>query len=135
MIKQIVRSMPRAVVPLLLLSVFGVAHADQDVQSSDGQWKLHAKLVDSLLVKKSAEALINITSAAGGKGCPTLQSVAFEMPAHGHGGELEPKFMSIGNCEFHITNLSPSMGGTWRLRLVLQSADKASNADFTIPAK
>ena len=135
MIKQIVRSIPRALLPVLMLSVFGVALADQDVQSSDGQWKLHAKLVDSLMVKKSAEALIDITSAAGGKGCPTLKSVAFEMPAHGHGGDVEPKFMSAGNCRFHITNLSPSMDGAWRLRLVLLSADKTSNADFTIPAK
>jgi hypothetical protein len=111
------------------------AHADQDVKSSDGQWKLHAKVVDSLGVKKAGEAVIDITPAAGGKGCPTVSSVVFEMPAHGHGGDKDPQMMTMGTCSVHVSDLVPSMGGAWRLRLVLKSGDKTSTADFAIPAK
>jgi hypothetical protein len=39
------------------------------------------------------------------------------------------------DCRFHVTKLTPSMGGEWRLRLVLKDGDKSSTADFTIPAK
>ena len=109
--------------------------ADQDVQSSDGMWKLHAKVMDTMTVKKAEEAIIDVTPAAGGKGCPTVSSVVFEMPAHGHGGDKTPEVMSMGTCQFHVSDLSPSMGGAWRLRLVLKSGDKSSNADFAISAK
>jgi hypothetical protein len=105
------------------------------VQSSDGLWKLHAKVDDALSVRKSAEAVIDITPAAGGKGCPTVSSVVFEMPAHGHGGDKDPQSMTMGTCSVHVSDLVPSMGGAWRLRLVLKSGDKTSNADFSIPAK
>jgi hypothetical protein len=122
--------------PLLAICTLATAaHADQDVQSSDGMWKLHAKVVDSLGVKKAAEAVIDITPAAGGKGCPTVSSVVFEMPAHGHGGDKDPEMMTMGSCSVHVSDLVPSMSGSWRLRLVLKSGDKTSNADFSIPAK
>jgi len=125
----------RAVPVLALALAAGAAHADQDVQSSDGAWKLHAKVVDSLGVKKSGEAVIDITPAAGGKGCPTVSSVVFEMPAHGHGGDKDPSSMAMGSCSVHVSDLVPSMGGAWRLRLVLKSGDKTSTADFAIAAK
>ncbi|HXY05160.1 MAG TPA: hypothetical protein VEI05_01320 [Burkholderiaceae bacterium] len=124
------------VVPFLVLTAFaGVSQADQDVQSSDGQWKVHAKVADPLAVKKSSEAMIDITSAGMAKGCPTVSSVAFEMPAHGHGGDVDPKVMSTGACSWHVTDLNPSMSGAWRLRLVLKEGDKTSNADIPISAK
>jgi hypothetical protein len=125
----------RAALVAALGAVAGTAWADQDVMSSDGQWKLHAKMPDALTVKKSAEALIDVTPAAGGKGCPALGSVVFEMPAHGHGGDMAPQSMTMDGCKFHVTDLSASMGGSWRLRLVLKNGDKSSNADFTVPAK
>jgi len=122
--------------PLLALGALSSAvQADQDVQSSDGQWKLHAKVPDTLAVKKSAEATIDVTPAGMTKGCPTVSSVVFEMPAHGHGGTVDPKAMSAGGCSWHITDLNPSMSGAWRLRLVLKSGDKTSDADFAISAQ
>jgi hypothetical protein len=125
----------RALPALALLALAGSAHADQDVQSSDGMWKLHAKVVDSLAVKSTGEAVIDITPAAGGKGCPTVSSVVFEMPAHGHGGDKDPQSMKMGTCTVHISDLAPSMSGAWRLRLVLKSGDKTSTADIAIAAK
>jgi len=134
-LQAVVAASSRVAPILALLALAGAAHADQDVQSSDGMWKLHAKVIDTLGVKKAAEAVIDITPAAGGKGCPTVSSVVFEMPAHGHGGDKDPQMMTMGSCSVHVSDLVPSMGGSWRLRLVLKSGDKTSNADFTIPAK
>jgi hypothetical protein len=112
------------------------ALADQDVQSSDGKWKLHAKVDASLAVGSSAQAIVDITPAAAGtKGCPEVSSVAFEMPSHGHGGKVSPEVMAMSGCQFHVTDLSPSMGGAWRLRLVLKSEGKSSTADIDIAAK
>ncbi|HYA65328.1 MAG TPA: hypothetical protein VEE84_01475 [Burkholderiaceae bacterium] len=123
-------------VPLVAMAAFaGGVSADQEVQSSDGQWKVHAKVADSLAVKKSGEAMIDITAAGMAKGCPKVTSVAFEMPAHGHGGDVDPKVMSMGACSWHVTDLEPSMSGAWRLRLVLKDGDKTSNADIAITAK
>jgi len=129
------RLAPRVVPFLVLAAVAAAAHADQEVQSSDGQWKVHAKVADSLAVKKSSEAMINISPAGMAKGCPKVDSVAFEMPAHGHGGDVDPKVMSTGACSWHVMDLEPSMSGAWRLRLVLKDGDKTSNADFPITAK
>jgi len=122
--------------PGLLLGALaaGPALADQDVQSSDGQWKLHAKVADTMAVGSMGDAMVD-ASAASGKGCPTVASVVFEMPSHGHGGKVDPKVSSSDGCHFHVTDLSPSMGGAWRLRLVLKSGDKTSNADFAVNAK
>ena len=118
-----------------LAALAAPAFADQDVTSSDGQWKLHAKLADSVAVGKSSEAMINVTAAAGAKGCPTVSSVVFEMPSHGHGGNVDAMVMSMSGCQFHVTDLNPSMGGAWRLRLVLKADGKTSNADFPVTAK
>jgi hypothetical protein len=124
------------VLPAMALAMIGLpALADQDVQSSDGQWKAHAKIADSLDVGKSQEATVTISPAAGGSACPTVSSVLFEMPAHGHGGKKSPSVMSSGACAFHVTDLEPSMGGAWRVRLVLKSGDKTSNADIAVSAK
>jgi hypothetical protein len=120
---------------LSLLLLAGSARADQDVQSSDGQWKLHAKVADSLAVGGMAQALVEVSPAAGGKACPMVGSVVFEMPSHGHGGKVDPKVVSKDGCKFQVTDLSPSMEGAWRLRLVLKDGGKASNADFAITAK
>jgi hypothetical protein len=90
---------------------------------------------DSLAVKKSAEATIEISPVGMAKGCPTVSSVAFEMPAHGHGGDVDPKVMSAGTCTWHVSDLSPSMSGDWRLRVVLKSGEKTTNADIALPAK
>jgi len=124
-----------ALATALLLALCAGARADQSVTSSDGQWKLHAKLAGSFAVQGTGQAIIDITPAAGGKGCPTVSSVVFEMPAHGHGGGKTPEIMTMGTCEFHVTDLAPTMGGAWRLRLVLKDAGKTSNADFDISAK
>jgi len=133
--RQLRRALP-FVLPLLVLGTMaGRAQADQDVLSSDGQWKLHAKLADAFGVKKATEAVVDITEAKGGKACPEVSSVVFEMPAHGHGGDLAPQSMAMGKCQFHISDLSASMGGAWRLRLVLKSDGKTSTADFPISAK
>jgi hypothetical protein len=127
------------VLPLLAVGGFlgfaGAVHADQDVKSSDGMWTLHAKMADSFAVKKSSEALIDVAPVGMAKGCPAVSSVVFEMPAHGHGGSVDPMSMSSGTCQWHVTDLNPSMGGEWRLRLVLKAGDKTSNADFTVNAK
>jgi hypothetical protein len=125
----------RAIPALALAALATTAHADQDVTSSDGAWKLHAKVVDSIGVKKTGEAVIDITPAAGAKGCPTVSSVVFEMPAHGHGGDKDPQSMKMGTCSVHVSDLVPSMSGDWRLRLVLKSGEKTSTADFAIAAK
>ena len=83
------RKFARRMVPVAaLFALAGVAYADQDVQSSDGQWKVHAKISDSLGVKKSSEAMVDISAAGMAKGCPKVASVAFEMPSHGHGGDV-----------------------------------------------
>jgi len=133
---RLARKVAPHLVPLFALAAFaGAVQADQDVQSSDGQWKVHAKVADSLAVKKSGEAMINITAAGMAKGCPQVASIAFEMPAHGHGGDIDPKVMSSGACSWHVMDLEPSMSGAWRLRLVLKDGDKTSNADISITAK
>jgi len=128
----------RHLLPLALLALgalAGPAQADQDVMSSDGQWKLHAQIPASVGVNKDAEVIVDVTPAAGGKACPELGSVVFEMPAHGHGGKKDPQSMSMGTCQFHISDLNASMGGDWRLRLVLKSGGKTSTADFPISAQ
>ena len=130
------RKLAPRLVPLLILGAFaGTVQADQDVQSSDGQWKVHAKIADTLAVKKSSEAMIDISAAGMAKGCPKVASVAFEMPAHGHGGDVDPKVMSAGMCSWHVTDLVPSMSGAWRVRLVLKDGEKTSNADLAVTAK
>jgi hypothetical protein len=132
---------PRVLQSLALTSTVGLsllcvsAWADQDVQSSDGQWKLHAKVADTVAVGGMSQAVVDVKPAAGGKGCPTVGSVVFEMPSHGHGGKVDPKVMSKEGCQFQVSDLSPSMDGAWRLRLVLKSDGKTSNADFAITAK
>ena len=118
-----------------LFAFAGGAQADQDVKSSDGMWMLHAKMADSFGVKKVSEVVIDVTPVGMAKGCPTVSSVVFEMPAHGHGGDKTPEVMSMGTCQFHVSNLSASMGGEWRLRLVLKAGDKTSDGDFTVSAK
>lgn len=124
------------ILPMLLAAALaGPALADQDVKSADGMWKLHAKVADSLTVGGMAQAVVDVTPAAGGKACPTVGSVVFEMPAHGHGGKVDPKVMSMDGCQFHVTDLSPSMAGDWRLRLVLKNDGKTTNADFPVSAK
>jgi len=133
--QRVLGLLSRAIPMIAMTTLATAAHADQDVQSSDGAWKLHAKVLDTLGVKKAGEAVIDITPAAGGKGCPTVSSVVFEMPAHGHGGDKDPKSMAMGSCTVHVSDLEPSMGGAWRLRLVLKSGDKTSTADFAIAAK
>jgi hypothetical protein len=130
------RGLAACALPLLALAALsGPARADQDVQSSDGQWKLHAKVADTLPVGNLSQALVDISPAAGGKSCPAVSSVVFEMPSHGHGGKVDPQVMATEGCQFHVTDISPSMGGAWRLRLVLKNGDKTSNADFSIGAK
>jgi hypothetical protein len=119
----------------LSAALAGPVLADQDVKSSDGQWKAHAKIDGALAVGKSAEAVVDISAAAGGKSCPAVSSVVFEMPSHGHGGKVDPQVMDMGNCQFHVSSLNPSMGGDWRLRLVLKADGKTSNADFAVSAK
>ena len=132
---------PRVLQSLALTSTVGLsllcvsAWADQDVQSSDGQWKLHAKVANTVAVGGMSQAVVDVKPAAGGKGCPTVGSVVFEMPSHGHGGKVDPKVMSKEGCQFQVSDLSPSMDGAWRLRLVLKSDGKTSNADFAITAK
>lgn len=133
---RLVRRFAQSMVPMVAIFAFaGLAYADQDVQSSDGQWKVHAKISDSLAVKKSSEAMVDISAAGMAKGCPKVASVAFEMPAHGHGGDVDPKVMSAGSCSWHVMDLEPSMAGAWRLRLVLKDGDKTSNADIAVTAK
>jgi hypothetical protein len=129
------RATARAALTAAAFFLAGSAFADQDARSSDGQWNLHAKVADSLAVGASAEALVDVSPAGGGKACPTVGSVVFEMPAHGHGGKVDPKVSSLDGCHFKVTDLSPSMGGAWRLRLVLKSDGKSSNADFNVNAK
>jgi len=121
----------------ILLSIFltTAAYADQDVKSNDRMWNAHAKMSNTLGIKQVTDATIDVTPVGSAKGCPSLDTVVFEMPAHGHGGDAIPAVMNMGACKFHVTNLSASMGGDWRLRLVLKSGDKSSYADFTIPAK
>ncbi len=124
------------VLPAMALAMIGLpALADQEVKSSDGQWKAHAKIADSLEVGKSHDATVTISPAAGGNGCPTVSNVLFEMPSHGHGGKINPSVMAAGGCTFHVMDLEPSMGGAWRVRLVLKSGDKTSDADFAVSAK
>ena len=57
------------------------------------------------------------------------------MPAHGHGGKVDPKIEAADGCRFHVTDINPSMAGDWQLHLDLKSDGKASSADFAIPAK
>ena len=116
---RVLRGLARSVLPVLALGTFStMASADQDVTSSDGAWKLHVKVEDSFKVKSSGQAIVDITPAAGGKGCPSVSSVVFEMPAHGHGGGKEPESMTMGSCTVHVSGLMPTMDGSWRLRLV-----------------
>lgn len=113
----------------------GTALAGESVKSSDGAWKATADMPATLAVKKKAEAMVDIASATDGSKCPKLVSVAFEMPSHGHGGDVEPKAMAMSGCSFHVSDLVPSMDGQWRLRLVLKDGDKSSTVDFPVQAK
>jgi len=111
------------------------AQADQSATSSDGAWKASSSLAGSLAVKSHAQATVKITPAAGGAACPQVANVLFEMPSHGHGGDVDPKSAAAGTCEWKITDLAPSMGGEWRLRLVVKDGGKSSNIDFMVQAK
>jgi hypothetical protein len=113
----------------------GPALADQTVKSSDGAWKVTGDVPATIAVKKKTEVIVDIAPVAGGSQCPKLASVAFEMPSHGHGGDVDPKAMSMGACSYHISDLVPSMDGQWRLRLVLKEGEKTSTADFAVQAK
>ena len=111
------------------------AQADQSATSSDGAWKADSTLASSLAVKTHAQATVKIAPAAGGATCPQVASVLFEMPSHGHGGDVDPKAAAAGTCAWNITDLAPSMGGEWRLRLVVKDGAKTSNIDFMVQAK
>jgi hypothetical protein len=124
-----------AVAALVLGALAPLAWADQDVTSADGAWKAHAKGENTVAVGKSQELLVTVKASDGGTTCPTVASVVFEMPAHGHGGNKDPQMMAMANCQVHITDLAPSMGGDWRLRLVLKAGGKTSQIDLPLAAK
>jgi len=119
----------------VILLAAGAARADQSVSSSDGAWKAQATMGDSLAVKEHSTAIVKISPAAGGASCPTVASVLFEMPSHGHGGSVDPQSAAAGTCTWKVTDLVPSMGGDWRLRLVVKDGGKSSNIDFMVMAK
>jgi hypothetical protein len=130
----------RSSLSLLLLlvaaAIAGGAQAGQSVKSADGMWTLTTD-TDVLAVKKESELMINASSAGGAMAkCPDVDKVAFTMPAHGHGGSTTPEAMKMGNCSYHVSGLTPTMGGDWLLRLELKEGSKTTTtAEFNLKAQ
>ena len=113
---------------LVAAAIAGGAQAGQSVKSADGMWTLTAD-TDALTVKKESELMINASSAGAPMAkCPDVDGVDFTMPAHGHGGSTKPEAMKMGDCSYHVSGLTPTMGGDWLLHLSLKEGSKATTA-------
>jgi len=120
---------------LVAASIAGGAQAGQSVKSADGMWTLTTD-TDTLTVKKESELMINASGAGGAMAkCPDVDAVAFTMPAHGHGGSTKPEAMKIGDCSYHVSGLTPTMGGDWLLHLGLKAGSKTTTVEFNFKAK
>ncbi len=125
---------------LLLLmvaaAIAGGAQAGQSVKSADGMWTLTTD-TDTLAVKKEAEVLINASASGNAMGkCPDVDGVSFTMPQHGgHGGSTAPESMKMGACSYHVSGLTPTMGGDWLLHLGLKDGSKKTTAEFHLKAQ
>jgi hypothetical protein len=131
----------RSSLSLLLLLVAatiggGAQAAGQSVKSTDGMWTLTTD-TDVLAVKKESELMINASSAGSAMAkCPDVDGVTFTMPAHGHGGSTTPEAKKVGPCSYHVSGLTPTMGGDWLLHLQLKEGSKTATAvEFNLKAQ
>jgi hypothetical protein len=130
----------RSSLSLLLLlaavAIAGGAQAGQSAKSADGMW-IFSTDTDMLAVNKESELMINASSAGSAMAkCPDVDGVTFTMPAHGHGGSTTPEAMKMGTCNFHVSGLTPTMGGDWLLHLGLKEGSKATTAvEFKLKAQ
>ncbi len=131
----------RSSLSLLLLLVAatiggGAQAAGQSVKSADGMWTLTTD-TDALAVKKESELMINASSAGSAMAkCPDVDGVTFTMPAHGHGGSTTPEAKKVGTCSYHVSGLTPTMGGDWLLHLQLKEGSKTTTAvEFNLKAQ
>jgi hypothetical protein len=131
----------RSSLSLLLLLVAatiggGAQAAGQSVKSADGMWTLTTD-TDALAVKKESELIINASSAGSAMAkCPDIDAVTFTMPAHGHGGSTTPEANRVGTCSYHVSRLTPTMGGDWLLHLQLKEGSKTTTAvEFNLKAQ
>jgi hypothetical protein len=125
--------------PLLLLvatAIAGGAQAGQGVTSDDGMWTFTTD-TDTLAVNKESELIITASNAGSTMAkCPDVEGVGFFMPAHNHGGSTTPAAMKVGACKYHVSGLTPTMGGDWLLHLGLKEGSKATTAvEFTLKAR
>jgi hypothetical protein len=121
---------------LVVAAIAGGAQAGQSVKSADGMWTLTTD-TDALTVKKESELMINASSAGAPMAkCPDVDGVDFTMPAHGHGGSTKPEAMKMGGCSYHVSGLTPTMGGDWLLHLRLKEGSKTTTTvDFNLKAQ
>lgn len=120
---------------LVAVAIAGGAQAGQTVKSADGMWSLTTD-TDALAVKKESEVMIKASGTGGAMAsCPDVDGVAFTMPAHGHGGSTTPEAMKMGACSYHISGLTATMGGDWRLHLGLKDGGKKTAAEFNFKAQ
>ena len=109
---------------LVAAAIAGGAQAGQSVKSADGMWTFTTD-TDVLAVKKESELMIHASSAGSAMAkCPDVDAVAFTMPAHGHGGSTTPEAMKMDACSYHVSGLTPTMGGNWLLHLGLKEGSK-----------
>ncbi len=113
-------------------SVLG-APAAANVTSSNGRWEASMDRV-AIGVGEHAALILSIRGVHT-DGCPKLDGVILEMPQHGHGTDYKPQFVSSGLCKWRLSNVTPTMRGVWRLRLVLKYGDETSVADYEVVAQ
>ena len=121
---------------LVATAIAGSAQAGQGVKSADGMWTFTTD-TDTLAVNKESELIINASNAGSTMAkCPDVEGVSFTMPAHGHGGSTTPAVMKMGTCKYHVSGLTPTMGGDWLLHLGLKEGSKATTAvEFNLKAQ
>jgi hypothetical protein len=127
------RTHPTATLAALsLATIFAAtaALAETTASSTAGGWKAQSTLGATVTVKQNSQATVKIT----GTSCPKLDAVLFEMPSHGHGGDIAPKATAGADCSWKVSDLVPSMAGDWRLRLVVKDGATSGFIDFPIQA-
>ena len=121
----------------LAAALASVAQAAASVKTADGMWTLTPDTT-SLAVKQEGEVMIDAAPVSGmmPAACPEITGVTFTMPQHGgHGGSSTPEAMKMSSCGYHVSGLTPTMGGDWQLHLDLKQGGKSTSADIHVTAK
>jgi len=92
---------------------------------------------DALAVKKESELMINASSAGSAMAkCPTSTELLSRSQRMGTAVRRRRKRKKVGTCSYHVSGLTPTMGGDWLLHLQLKEGSKTTTAvEFNLKAQ